>query len=570
MRKKTICILAVCCLLWGLQLGSFPQDEDVPVKPVPDRLETGFRSIRSIDSYSYLEFIAADELEGRDTASRGLTVARKYIRSLYKTWGIEPAGDWIQEEEDGKRSFEQRIDMTEVKIGEKTGLEVRSGGRHAIFQWDEDFSGGSGASIAGVIEAPAVYAGYGISAPDLGYDDFGGIDVRNKIVLTSVGKPGGSREDSPFNDPQNRARFAGRFTPAEKCARLLARKGALALLIVDEEVGRADNAGGYIQGARIRSSRRNIVAPALSAEDPMVPFYWASPAIADVIFSGAGKEYAAVKRQIDTMLEPRSMEFPESSVRIHMDIAKKHTVSANLLGLVEGSDPVLKKEYVIIGAHLDHVGMTEDGYVFNGADDNGSGSVGVLQVAKAFALNPEKPRRSILFAHWTGEEKGLLGSRHFVAFPPVPFAAITACINLDMICRETSLESITEEARDLGLDPGMLSGYPEDPWRVVAAYVSKPSEDVAETAVRLGKDHCGLVVVPLMSFPMFGNSDHFPFSEKRLPSIFFNTQGHRDLHQPSDSVEKIGAEKMSRIVKLSYLLAFSIADAEKRPDRDKK
>jgi Zn-dependent M28 family amino/carboxypeptidase len=259
------------------------------------------------------------------------------------------------------------------------------------------------------------------------------------------------------------------------------------------------------------------------------------------------------------------MEFTQSTVGIHLDIIRKRTISANLLGMIQGSDPQLKKEFVIIGAHLDHVGMNEQGYVFNGADDNGSGSVGVLQAAKAFALNPVRPKRSILFAHWTGEEKGLLGSRHFVAFPTVPLSDIVACINLDMICRNTALTSILEDFHDLGFDREALSQYPDQPEKIVTAFVSKPSPILADTSARLGKDHCGLIVVPLLSYPMLGNSDHFPFAQKGMPSIFFNTQGHRDLHQPSDTVEKINAGKMSQIVKLSYLLAFSIADSPDRP-----
>jgi hypothetical protein len=565
MKFHRVLNFTVLFLVCGFLLAFSPEDLYEPDKPIPSHMKKGFTSIKSIDSFSYLEFIAADELEGRDTATRGLTIARKYIQSLYKTWGVEPAGDWSGEAETKKRSFEQRMDMVEVKFGEGTSLEIRSGTRRALFEWGEDFSGGSGASIPGAIESPAVFTGYGISAPDLGYDDFEGIDVRDKIVITRVGKPGGDRPDSPFNHPDNRARFAGRYTPAEKCARLLARKGALALLIIDENFGRVNNAGGYIQGARIRSSRRPVVAPSLSASDPMVPFFWASPSIAESLFSGSGIRFAEAVKQIDETLKPRSQFFADSHVRIHLDITRKQTVSANLLGMIQGSDPVLKKEFVIIGAHLDHVGMNDQGYVFNGADDNGSGSVGVLQAAKAFALNPVKPKRSILFAHWTGEEKGLLGSRHYVAFPSVPLSDIVACINLDMICRDTVLSSILEDVSDLGFDKDQLSRYPDDPQRLVAAFVSKPSPALGDSSVRIGKDYCGLVIVPLPSYPMLGNSDHFPFSQKGVPSVFFNTEGHRDLHQPGDTVEKINAKKMSQIVKLSYLLAFSIADAQGKP-----
>lgn len=563
-NKKIFCtVVFVAVAVCGFGLSS--KDAYDPLKPVPAHMEKGFRSIKSVDSASYLAFIAADELEGRDTASPGLTIARKYIQSLYRTWGIEPAGDRPEEGENKLRSFEQRIDMVEVQFGDETHLEIRSEPRHAMFEWGKDFSGGSGASIPGTIEAPAVFAGYGISAPDLGYDDFAEIDVRNKIVITSVGKPGGNREDSPFNQQENRARFAGRYTPAEKCARLLARKGALALMIIDEATGRVDNAGDYVQGARIRSARRIVEVPALSASDPMVPFFWTSPVIAEVLFSGSDRGFAEVKKQIDMTLKPQSQAFPESMVRLHLDIARKPTVSANLLGMIQGSDPELKKEYVLIGAHLDHVGMNKQRYVFNGADDNGSGSVGVLQAAKAFVLNPTRPKRSILFAHWTGEEKGLLGSRYFVAFPSVEFSNIVACINLDMICRDTALSSILEDVHDLGFDEELISRYSDEPSKLVAAFVSKPSPVLAETSVRLGKEHCGLIVVPLLSYPMLGNSDHFPFAERGMPSVFFNTEGHRDLHQPSDTVEKINAKKMSQIVKLSYLMAFSIADSREKP-----
>jgi len=562
-RMLASCIITVFCAF--LVFGWTPGEEKGGLKPVPDRMKKGFESIKPGDSYSYLEFIAADELEGRDTATRGLTIARKYIMSLYKTWGVKPAGDWQGESENRKSSFEQRMDVLEVHIGDETRLEIQSGPRYARFEWGKDFTGGSGVAVSGTLEAPAVFGGYGLSAPDLDYDDFRGIDVRNKIVITCIGRPGGDRPDSLFNKPENRARFAGRYTPAEKCARLLAQKGALALLIVDEEISRVDNAGGYKEGAWIPSGRRRVVVPSLSAADPMVPFFWASPSIADTLFAEIGRDFRETKQKIDREIKPQSVEFCGSRVCLHLDIERKSTVSANLLGMIEGSDPELSKEYVILGAHLDHVGMNRDGYVFNGADDNGSGSVGVLQVAKALVLNPIKPKRSILLAHWTGEEQGLLGSRFFVASPQIPLADIVACINLDMICRDTTLESIIEDARDLGLDREQLSSYPDEPAKLVAALTSSPSALMAEAAVKLGAEHCGLIVVPLPSFPMLANSDHFPFAQRNVPSVFFNTEGHRDLHQPSDTVEKINAGKMSRIVQLAYLLAFSIADAPEAP-----
>jgi len=563
-QLKILPLKGVIFLLVFTSLYSFFEETE-SIKPFPERMKLGFDSIRAAESCSYLEFIAADELEGRDTGSRGLTIARKYIKSLYKTWGIEPAGDW-KEGEEKVRGYEQRIDMAEIEFQESTRMDIVCGPCQYFFAWDKDFRGGGGVSDPAVLEGPVVFAGYGLSAADLNYDDFRGIDVQNKIVIISSGKPGGDYEDTPFNSRENRTRFEGRHAPAEKCARLLAVKGALALLIVDERIGRVDNAGGYRQGSRIRAPGRRIIIPRLNLVSPMVPFLWVSSSVAEALFRGTGKSYFETKKQIDTHLKPKSMDLPGTKVSLRLDVKRQPAVSANLLGLVEGSDPVLKKEFVVISAHLDHVGMDKNGYVFNGADDNGSGSVGVLQAAKAFVLNPVKPKRSLLFAHWTGEEKGLLGSRYFVENPPVPFANIAACINLDMISRDTPLEAIVKAARDLGVTREQHSSFPDEHEKLLAGFSTLPCPQVADSAVRLGRDHCGLLVVPLLSYPMLGNSDHFPFSQKRIPTILFNTERHSDLHQPGDSVEKINAEKMSRIVKLTYLLAFSIADSPERPE----
>jgi hypothetical protein len=530
-------------------------------KAIPERWRIGFNSIRPEESYAYLEFIAADELEGRDTASKGQTIARKYIMSLYKVWGIKPAGD----QQGRNRSFEQRIDMVEKVFGPEMRIDVKTENGNFSFYFGKDFSGNMGADVPGVIDAPAVFAGYGLSARDLEYDDFAGIDVRNKVVVISTGKPGGGRKDSPFNQPENLARFAGRRTPAENCARLLAEKGAAALLLVDESFGRVPNAGGYMRDSRIRSDSRKVTALKLSTVDRMVPFFWVSSSVADQLFSASGKSFPMAKDKIDSSLKPSSFDITGVQVKINLEIKRTNTVSANLLGKIEGSDPDLKEEVVVIGAHLDHIGMTKEGYVFNGADDNGSGSVGVMQIAKAFTINPEKPKRTILFAHWTGEEKGLLGSSHFVHFPTVAFENIVACINLDMICTNTPLRNLKRGIEEYAITLEELERFEDDPETLLAAITSLPSPDMKELYEQLSRDYLDLQPVPLCSDPMPGNSDHWPFSRQKVPSVFFIAMGEGFAHQPADTVEKINADKMSEIVKLAYLMAFKIADAPERP-----
>ncbi len=527
---------------------------------VPARMRPGFTSILASDSRAFLEFLASDELEGRDTPSKGLTIARRYIQSLYQTWGILPLGDGS----DVKHSYEQRVPMVIKTYGQGTSLEIVSSTATQRFSADRDFNFVMGVDFAGTIAGPVVFCGHGVSAPDLGYDDFASVDVRNKVVLVAAGKPGGKRPDSPFNSPQHWSRFEGRRTPAENCARLLAKKGAAALLVADDSFDRLVSPHGYKQDARIASSSNRVFSPPLSTADPMVPTFWVSTRIAERAFQAISRNFAETVSKIDNDLKPNSFALPGLEIRIQVDM--EHTVSAcgNLLGWVEGSTPELGKEYVVIGAHLDHVGMTKDGYVFNGADDNGSGSVAVLQVAKALALNPEKPRRSVVFAHWTGEEKGLVGSRYFLNFPPIPIENIVAYINLDMISHDCPLEHVQEEAKMFHLPQEEMARIPNEPQKLLRAYVSSPSPDFASKIVQINRDYVGLEVVPLLSFPMLGNSDHYFFALHKIPSVFFFAGGNPFAHTPLDTVDRVNADKMAAVVKLAYLLTFTLADEPHR------
>jgi hypothetical protein len=556
LRVMSVLFIAAACVRI---LASHPRPDSL--KPVPDRMKAGFESIQAADSASYLSFIAAEELEGRDTPSKGQSIARRYIESLYRIWGIIPMGD----PRGAGRSYEQRVPLVIKTYGQGTSLEILSGPITQKFESERDFSFVMGADFAGTIEGPVVFAGYGVSAPDLGYDDFAGVDVRNKVVLVAAGKPGGKRPDSPFNSRDNWARFEGRRTPAENCARLLAGKGAAALIVADESLDRFVTPHGYKRGARISSSSNRVFCPALSVVDPMVPTFWVSTRIAEAAFRAAPKSFTETVRKIDQDLKPASSDIAGLMVRISLEMGQTVSACANLVGLVEGSDPVLRKEFVVIGAHLDHVGMTKEGYVFPGADDDGSGSVGVLQIAKALAANPEKPKRSVLLAHWTGEEKGLVGSRYFLKFPPVALDDIAAYIDLDMISHDTSLQDIREEAELFRWTREEIEAIQGDPRKLLQAYVSLPSPGFTAMIMNTNSSYLGLDVIPFPSFPMLGNSDHYFFALKKVPSVFFFTGSNETTHTPLDTAERINAEKMAQVVRLSYILAFAAADEPARP-----
>jgi Zn-dependent M28 family amino/carboxypeptidase len=235
--------------------------------------------------------------------------------------------------------------------------------------------------------------------------------------------------------------------------------------------------------------------------------------------------------------------------------------SPNVLGYIEGSDPELKKEVVVIGAHLDHLGKRGD-YIFNGADDNGSGSVGVMELAEAFALNPVKPKRSVLFALWTGEEKGLLGSRYYVTHPVYPLKKTVANINLDMISRTWDKTRLKRISRMMGTKLSEEQLKKIDVENFIAVSYDANAKDIRQFMVD-NNQYVGLALYLRKTTSIMsggGGSDHMPFGMSKIPWAFFMAAMTKDYHQPSDSIEKISEKLMRNITRLSFLTAFSIAN----------
>ena len=539
--------------------------EQEELKPVAESIKVGYESITGADAINYITFLSADELEGRDTASNGLRIARNYVASLYKIWGIVPAGDVIN----GQKSYSQAIQFVITQPGPGSWIEVQSGASTRRFLSNVDLFIGGRTVSPGLIEAPVVFAGYGISAEDLGYDDLQGVDLKGKIALVVSGTPGGDREDSPFNDPKNRNRFSWRAR-FRVMSETLKQAGAVAVVQVRTESGSPmagmfeRQAGPYKQGNRIPQPDRDMAIPALISKSGSIPMFNISEQVADFVLSSAGRTFAEAKEAIDSSLKPNSMALSDTVVRINVDAYQRSDTSGNVIGIIEGSDPELKNEYVLIGAHLDHVGMTEDGYVFNGADDNASGSAGVLELAQAFMLNPVKPKRSIIFAHWTGEEKGLLGSKYYAEFPTVPRDKIVVCLNMDMISRDWTMDVLERMARRMPGVAGSLKPTPEIAKKLLTVSLSAQSPDLNTAILKMNTDHIGLFCFTRPGREQMGGSDHVPFHQKNIPAAFFFSASHDDYHQPSDTVEKLNADKMEKIIRLIYLVAFEIANNPER------
>jgi Zn-dependent M28 family amino/carboxypeptidase len=277
--------------------------------------------------------------------------------------------------------------------------------------------------------------------------------------------------------------------------------------------------------------------------------------MADAILGMAGQKIEDLKTKIEKNLKSQSRELPGVTFTVKSKAESKLVNCKNVVAYIEGSDPELKKEAIVIGGHLDHLGRRGD-YIYNGADDDGSGSVGVMEIAEAFAKNPIKPKRSIVFALWTGEEKGLLGSRYYVMHP---FMKTYANVNLDMISRTYTKERMLMMGRRMGADVTKEMLEKIDVKKYVSFSFDAKTPVIGEI-VRAANYHVGLHINISASESASGGSDHAPFGMAGYPWSFFIAAMTEDYHQPTDSVEKVSVGLMEKIMRISYLLAFELAN----------
>ena len=356
------------------------------------------------------------------------------------------------------------------------------------------------ASAEGVAAGPIVFVGYGISAPELGYDDYAGVDVRDRLVLAISGEPRRGDPSSPFT----RAGASPHGFPLRK-ATVAAARGARALLLV----------------SRPSSSPQALPRLAGTPGTAQILVAAVSAALADELLAGAGGESQRLDptaRRIDTTLMPASRVLPAAVSRVEVRIGLEPAAAENVIALLGGTDPSRANEAVVVGAHYDHLGRPDD--VYPGADDNASGTAAVLALARHFSASGGTPR-TLVFALFAGEELGLLGSEAYVQHPSVPLVRTVAMVNLDMVGR----------MRD-------------DRVHVAGVDSATALREVVDTAGRgLGLD------LRVRGTP-YGPSDHQSFYRQGVPVLFFSTGAHSDYHRPSDTWEKINAAGLERVVAL--------------------
>ena len=509
---------------------------------VDPKIATGFNAIRESNLRADLTFLASDALEGRMSLQRGSEVGANFIAAEFARAGLKPLlGD----------SYLQPVELIEYRADPRAmSVKLTRGGSEQSYESPKDFIGGF--PIETTVSAPVVFAGYGVTAPEFGYDDYKELDARGKIVLVFDHEPQENNPKSVFNGLGNTRHANSRLKVLNA-----QRHGAVGVLLVSEP--NRKHPSNQERMARIpRTARTPLPSQALADSETKIPLLVVSDALAARLLEPTGKKPGELQSAIDASLQSQSQALADTTAEMRIVNGEhRRGVSYNVIGLIEGGDPQLKNETIVFSGHYDHDGM-RDGQIFHGADDNGSGTVGVIELARAFAANPAKPKRSLLFAVFAAEERGLLGSYFYVAHPLRPLQTTRAVINFDMIGRNETPSAQTEGLIEIAADTSNelnLIGVINSP-----DYRDVVERENARIGLKLNYKWDGDAALNV-----FQRSDQFPFALRDIPAMWWFTGFHPDYHQTTDTVEKINFTKMEKILKLAYLSGWAFADGANAP-----
>jgi len=474
------------------------------------------QSIGAADPSRYLDDIkslTAPSMEGRGDDTKGLARAAHLLEKRYHELGLKPAGT--------NSYFQPFTVITGAKLQADNRFSVQEGDQKQGLKLNQDFVPFSFSS-SGSVSAPVVFAGFGASADEFGYDDYAGVDVKDKIVVILRYEPAGFAEKSGNTGLTRHSQLISKAINARN-------HGAKAVVLVNGKLGEGEDDLLTRFGSVSGPANTGIVLVQVKND------------VADRWFHAAGKSMADVQGQINHATKPQSFAFPETlHMSIHVDIETTRAIVNNVLAYLPGKTD----EYVIIGAHYDHLGRgnydslapSQIGQIHPGADDNASGTAGVLELARVFAPLKGQLQRGVLFASFAGEELGLLGSAHWVQEPTLPLDKAVAMLNMDMIGR------IKDDKVYIG---GIGTGS-----------TLKPMLEKAEAKSNFKVEY---------SAGGYSASDHTSFVTKHIPVLFFFSGLHSDYHKPSDTWEKINPQAAARLVDVVGNTGLELAEAPDRP-----
>ncbi|PJJ83227.1 M28 family peptidase [Mucilaginibacter auburnensis] len=518
--KKTLIMLVVA----GFTTGACAQQNPTALK---------YSKIVSAElAKKHLSIIASDEFEGRETGKPGAEKAANYIANEFKVLGLKPAvnGSYF-------------LDVPIVEPSFTVNALTANGKTYTI---GTDFSATGGVGTKTVTSSDIVFIGYGIGADT--YNDLKGTDITGKVVLyINTGEPvnngvfkvtGTDKTSNWSTDRSRRIQF------------IQSKKPALILAV--------NPAGGAVR----RSNGSRMV---LKKENTDVPVYTITPAMANALLQPTNKTIAQLKTDIDQSGTPQTQTIKADFSTIYTG-TEKPVKAVDVVGILPGRDAKLKDEYLVVSAHYDHIGMLPEGTkgdrIYNGADDDGSGTTAMLEIARAFSAAKKAgkgPRRSILFLGNVGEEKGLLGSEYYSEHPVVPMASTIADLNIDMIGRvgEEYVGKADSANTVYVIGSSMLSSD-----------LHKVGESANNTYTKLKLDY--KYDDPNDPNRFYYRSDHYNFAKFGVPIIFYFNGVHADYHGLGDEISKINFPLLAKRAQLVYFTAWDLANADKRPAVDGK
>jgi hypothetical protein len=515
-----------------------------PDASLPSAVRDALAGIRGEALQTHMRVLADDRLEGRGTGTRGYDLAAEYMAAQFKAAGLEPAG--------GRGIWYQPVPFRRMQADPQKGeLVLLRGEREQRLAPDTDYLiGNDPVHARASLTAPLAFAGFGVTAPELKYDDYAHIDVRGKVVVLLSGGP-------PTFPNDQRAYYSSGLIKARNAV----KRGAVGMITVRTPV---DEARGpwwrTVNQSRLPGMRWLDAAGVPNESHPQLRLS------ATLSRAGAGALFADAPVPLASVFEAgdagRSQGF-DLPARVRASTVTRHSrvESANVVGMLRGSDPALRDEFVVLTAHLDHlgIGVPVDGdSIHNGAYDNATGCGAMIEIARALAAIPDRPRRSLLFVAVTGEEKGLQGSDHFARFPTVPAGRIVANINMDMFL-------MLEPMPDVVVFGGEHSTLGPAAARAAQAVGLRPVADPAPEEV------------------VFIRSDQFSFVRQGIPAVYPVLSGggrvapgdslspmqrwRRNVyHTPQDDMtQTMDMESGAKFMRMQFLLALEVANASGRP-----
>ena len=476
-----------------------------------------------------IEFLSSPELQGRVALETGADITARFIAAEFAKAGLKPFS---------ASGYLQGFELTFTALDNaQSRLRVVRDGRTDLFEPGSDFQGGFKEDI--LLKAGMVFAGYGITAPEYGYDDYSSIDARGKTVVLIDREP-------QENDPASIFLGTGlTWHAAARIKRINAQAhGAVAVLSLPSMASTA----AVSPRNPVRGSARTLYD-----EGIRIPMLTLLSDAADRLLP----DWKELQKHIDEKLKPVSRQLP-GSIEVRLtNSSRKIGKTCNVIGLLAGSDPTLKAEAVLVDAHYDHLPSQDDHY-YPGANDNGSGTAALLELARAFAANGVAPKRSILFVAFGAEENGLLGAYHYVKHPVVPLSLTRAVVNLDMIARNEEHVPQTE---------GRLK-IPPDTSNSLNLVGGEYSPQLLDAVVRANQ---GIDLQLDMKFDhdstqnVLWRCDHFPFLVEGVPALWLFGGFHPGYHEPSDTIEKLNLVKLAKVTQLAYRLVLDLANTPNPP-----